>query len=180
MALRGAHSRERTAERGFTILESMIAMVVFFIGAVGVMGLQLESIRVNRFGGHMTQAMMYADEGAQSLLVRSWDDPLLRDTTVANNPGPNSPFPLSTATGTIPDVAESAAAVEGITTDGTTVAAGSGDEQFQRYWMIADEDLNASIPGSDAKRIRVVVRFRDLEAVSWREVGVTVVKAKVQ
>lgn len=179
MALTKARTKQvlpnaRRGERGFTLLEAMIAMGIFFIGAVGVMRLQLESIRVNRFGAHMTQAMLFADERAQELLTHGWDDTRLADGNSGNNA-----FPSATPTAATPDVAESAATMEGLASSGAPVAIGT-TEQFQRYWMVADQDYNATILGADAKRIRVMVRFKDGESTDWREVGVTVVKAKVQ
>lgn len=170
----------RRNERGFTLLEALISMVIFFIGATGVMRLQLESIRVNRFGGHMTQAMMFADERAQALLALDFDDPLIADSNGGNNPpAMNQAFPFSTPSAATPDTAEGATTSEGLTVGGTVVALNSG-EQFQRYWMISDEEMNPTISGPDCKRIRVMVRFRDGESADWREAGVTVLKAKVQ
>jgi prepilin-type N-terminal cleavage/methylation domain-containing protein len=169
-----------TGQRGFTIIESMVAMVIFFVGALGVMGMQLASIRVNRMGGQMTQAMMYADEKAQSLLVLSWDDVRIADVNGGNNPpSAGQAFPWSNPLAAVPDVSESTTTVEGLLTTGQVVPVGTG-ESFQRYWMISDEDINPSISGVDVKRIRAMVRFRDGESDNWHEVGVTVVKAKVQ
>jgi prepilin-type N-terminal cleavage/methylation domain-containing protein len=170
----------RSQQRGFTLLETMIAIVIFSIGAFGVMRLQIEAIRVNRFGGHMTQAMMLADERAQALLARDFDDPVLADSNGGNDPSNDSqPFPISNPNGATPDMAESTGIIEGFSSSGSVVAIGAG-EAFQRYYMVADQDLNTSISGNDAKRIRVNVRFRDGESTQWREVGLVVVKVKVQ
>ena len=71
-------------------------MVVFSIGVLGVIRLQLESIRVNRFGGHMTQAALLAEERAETLQQLDFFHPLLADTKNGNNPATdNDPFPSS-------------------------------------------------------------------------------------
>ncbi len=163
--------------RGSTLIESMIAMIVFSIGALGVMRLQLESIRVNRFGGHMTQAALLAEERARTLQALDFDHPLIADVKSSNNPV-SAGFPSPAMGDASPSsVAESSQTIEALRVDGTSTAIGTG-ESFQRYWMVADMELNAATAGADAKRIRVVTRFRDGLSPNWREVGVTVVKAK--
>ena len=169
-------------ERGFTLLEVMIAATLFVIGVLGVVGMRVAAINANRSAGRMAQATYLAQEQAEMLLAQDFDSSTLTDSNTGNNPtGPSADFT------TIPDTTVSPTSlVDGydanqITLDGTTStdAFGTGTG-YQRMWQIADQDLNSSIAGNDAKKIKVTVRYRDAtNSARYHGVSVSVVKAKV-
>jgi type IV pilus assembly protein PilV len=53
--------------RGFTLLEVMIALVIFAIGLLGLAGLQVMAIKGNSFGQQMTVASTLAQNQLEAL-----------------------------------------------------------------------------------------------------------------
>ena len=167
------------AARGFTLVEVMMSMAILSIGILGLVGMQITSIRANRQGSKMSQALFLAESQVDVLMDYPYNDTRLVDTNSGNNPGLGAPFPMMSQylidpTGVADDFDVNTLDQFGVST-GVPIALGTSG--FQRYWQIADEEANADLPGPDVKRINVVVRFKDSEsALSYRQVNVTAIK----
>ena len=61
----------RPGQRGFSIIEAMIASIVMLIGLLGLAALQIIGVRSNHFGKHMTQASQLAQDLVES--IQRWD-----------------------------------------------------------------------------------------------------------
>jgi prepilin-type N-terminal cleavage/methylation domain-containing protein len=53
--------------KGFTLMEVMIGLVLLAAGLLAVMGLQITSIRGTAFSSSLTQASVHAQEGLETL-----------------------------------------------------------------------------------------------------------------
>lgn len=172
----------RTSERGFTLVETIIASSLLTVGMLGLVGMQITTISATRFSGKMTQALMLAENEAARLALLDWDHADLGgpSKTVAKDYAYGANF--DDPDNQLADPSAMADRCEGLSFDDTgkltAVAIDAGS--FQRCTQIDPEDLSALIPGTDALRIRVFVRFRDMEQASaWRMSSITIVKAKV-
>ncbi len=58
-------------QRGFSIIEAMIASLVMMIGLLGLAGLQVVGVRSNHFGRSMTQASQLAQDLTENM--QRWD-----------------------------------------------------------------------------------------------------------
>lgn len=172
-------NNERLADRGFTLLEVMIAMAILSVGILGLVGMQITAIRANRQGSKMSQALFLAESELDVLMDYGYADTRLVDANSGNNPGLGAPFPMLDQYAVDPtSVADGFDAYTlnqfGASTGVPIAVATTG---FQRYWQISDEETNADLAGPDVKRINVVVRFKDSEtATLFRQVNVTAVK----
>src|SRR4051812_6809436 len=79
--------------RGFSLVETLVAMSLLSVGMLGTVGLQVATINGNRFGGRATQAMGLAEEKAAALEALDFNDPLLADVNCNNNPVAGADFP---------------------------------------------------------------------------------------
>lgn len=57
-----SHSMPRKVSRGFTLLETLVALVVFSIGLLGVVGLQARAVQFSVDGEDRNRAALLADE----------------------------------------------------------------------------------------------------------------------
>ena len=71
----GAHARR--GEAGFTLLETVIAMVVMMTVGLGASALFLYSITNNSAAGARSQAVAIAQQQVEQLRSVGWNDPLL-------------------------------------------------------------------------------------------------------
>ncbi len=76
-------SRWLFQNKGFTLMEVMIAIVVLSVALLALAGLQIVSIRGNSFGNHMTEAITMAKDMMEEMKNKEWeqiqgstDDPL--------------------------------------------------------------------------------------------------------
>src|SRR5229473_4241767 len=77
------------AQRGFTILEGMIAMVLMVIGVLGLAGLQVVGVRANHFGKRMSEASALALDLEEQ--IGSWAYTDSRLATSVTLSGPSDP-----------------------------------------------------------------------------------------
>ena len=56
------HRQRRAPQRGFTLLETLVALLIFSIGLIGVIGLQARSIQFAVDGEDRNRAAVMADE----------------------------------------------------------------------------------------------------------------------
>jgi len=70
----------RKREKGFTLLEVIIAISILTIGILAVASMQIGAIRGNALAGGVTEAATWAGDGIEKLMRLSWNDTLLQDT----------------------------------------------------------------------------------------------------
>ncbi len=64
-------------QKGFSLLEVLIGLVILAIGLLAVAGMQITSIRGNHFGGNLTQATVLAQNKLEELKHLPYYDPKL-------------------------------------------------------------------------------------------------------
>lgn len=79
MKLKRARAARRS-EAGFTLLETVIAMIVMMVVGLGASSLFLYSITNNSAAASRTQALAIAQQQVEQLRSVAWDDPLLNAT----------------------------------------------------------------------------------------------------
>lgn len=70
----------RRDQRGLTLVEMMIAMIVLSIGLLGVAGLQTRAILEGSSGRHLSEASAMARNRVEELGRLAWDDTDLDDS----------------------------------------------------------------------------------------------------
>ena len=70
----------RKKERGFAILEVIIAVSILTVGILAVASMQVSSIRGNSFAGDVTEATIWAGDQLEKLIALPYDDYNLDDT----------------------------------------------------------------------------------------------------
>jgi type IV pilus assembly protein PilV len=74
-------SRKRTSRnRGLTLVEVMIALVILAFGLLGVAAIQIKAITGGSQGQHLSQASNVARNRIELLSRLGWDDATLTDT----------------------------------------------------------------------------------------------------
>ena len=66
-------------ESGFSLIEILIGATVFSVGMLGVISLQLSSIKSTRFAANMGLGMSLASSRIEELMQVDYDDPLFND-----------------------------------------------------------------------------------------------------
>jgi prepilin-type N-terminal cleavage/methylation domain-containing protein len=59
--------RSVRGERGFTVIEVLIALLVLLIGMAGILSLQLTSVQATAFSRHATEASVLAEDKMEEL-----------------------------------------------------------------------------------------------------------------
>jgi len=57
----------RPGERGFTVVEVLIALLVLLIGMAGILSMQFTSVRATAFSRHATEASILAEDKMEDL-----------------------------------------------------------------------------------------------------------------
>lgn len=125
--------------QGFTLVETMIAMVVLTVGILALYTMQTTSIRYNATANAITGSSTWAAEQIEQLLALDYNDPQLTDTDLNGTAGLD-------ATG---------AAADGQAT--------SSDQRYSISWNIADQmNPNPNDPTiSTVKAVRVIVQHSE-------------------
>jgi prepilin-type N-terminal cleavage/methylation domain-containing protein len=66
-------------ENGFTLIETLVAMVILSIALLGIAQMQLSAIQGNRSSYDMTEASALGSDMIEQMVLQNWKDP----TTVA-------------------------------------------------------------------------------------------------
>ena len=137
-------------ERGFTLVEVMIAIVVLTIGILALFTLQITSTSGNATANRYSTASVLASKKIEEILGLPYTDASLQDTGVFGLNGLNS----NTAA----------------TADGTTTFQ-YPDGAYTLYWNVADDQ-----PLPNLMTIRVIVYKTDTDQT--RSVTMNYVKSK--
>ena len=62
----------RRRDEGLTLLELMIAMVILSIGLLGLLTMQIETMKAGRIGKHVTDAASIAQDQMEALQNQAW------------------------------------------------------------------------------------------------------------
>ena len=174
-------------DRGFSLIESMVASVVMLIGLLGLAGLQVVAMRANNLGKRMAQASLLAQDLVQNIQLWQYTDSRLVPQGSASpaHTGPVAAIAI-TAFSDVLNTATLTTTVDGspVTFDFTDGAAGAAQvnqlaasyagvlspvdttlpagEQtiFQRYWNVFPVDLNGS-GQAQGKLIQILVRWKE-------------------
>jgi hypothetical protein len=68
------------SEKGFSIIEVMLGILVFMVGMLGVAMLHISVVQGNTHAGDMFEATSLASSRLENLLALPYDDALLNDT----------------------------------------------------------------------------------------------------
>ena len=180
----------RRMDRGFSLIEAMVASVVMLIGLLGLAGLQVIGMRANNLGKRMAQASLLAQDLVQNMQVWQYTDGrltpqasaspahtgLYTDTNHAdiakfwdlqNTAALTSNVDSSSVTFDFTDGAAGAAAVsqlaanyEGVLSPVDTSLPTAEQTVFQRYWNVFLVDLNGS-GAAQGKLVQVMVRWKE-------------------
>jgi type IV pilus assembly protein PilV len=80
-------------EKGFTLIEVLVALGVFSVALLGLEKMHLTAIQVNTVANRLTQATTLAQDRVERFMAMPYNDPLLADTAPGNprkdftNPG---------------------------------------------------------------------------------------------
>lgn len=132
-------------QKGFTLIEVTIALVILVVGILAVASMQMNTIKSNNLSDNITSALILAEGKMEDLLGMDYNSPDLEDVFPGNNDDLERTEP-----GWI-DKQEL-----NIDENGT---ANSG--HFRRVWNVADNR-----PVEDNKTISVIVLWGDAHKVS--------------
>src|SRR5205807_6825719 len=71
---RGGDHPMRRHDRGFSLIEAMMASIIMLIGLLGLAGLQIVGMRANNIGKRMSQASLLAQDLAQNMQIWAYAD----------------------------------------------------------------------------------------------------------
>lgn len=132
--------RSHSGQKGFTIIEVLIAVTVLIVGILATGVMQLTAIGGNSLANRTTQATVLASGTIEELMKVGYDDPLLAATVTGNMINPRDASILTPALGDLENV---------------TVPDQQPDG-FEVFWQVRD-----NYPFVDCKTIRVIVRRAD-------------------
>jgi len=147
---------KKSNEKGFTLIEILIAIVVFAIGILAVGKMQIAAIKGNYFANDLTRATTLAQDRMEKLISLSYIDNDLLDT---DGDGTNQALNFGLD-------------------DNTTVTADHNDpnnpvdSRYNIFWNIAPD-----YPINNTKTIKVIVKWTDKGTP--KEVKITSMKADV-
>ena len=124
-------------QKGFTIIEVLVAIFILSVGLLAVATMQVSAIRGNNLSDNVTSALTLAEDKMEYLLGLNYNDLILQDSVAGNNTN------LDTITAGNVDHEE-------LNIDET----GSAGGQFHRVWNIADDE-----PDNNNKTITIIVTW---------------------
>ena len=127
-----------TNQKGFTLIEALIAMVILSIGVFSLYSMQISSIEGNSRASRITEAATWGSDRLETLMSLPYNDPLLTDN---NDTGANAGVTGLDNTNVAGSLADSGPIVEG---------------PFTIYWNVADD-----YPAFGTKTVRVLIERRE-------------------
>jgi prepilin-type N-terminal cleavage/methylation domain-containing protein len=180
----------RTLDRGFSLIEAMVASVVMLIGLLGLAGLQVTAMRANHLGKRMAQASLLAQDLVQNMQVWQYSDARLSpqasaspahtgsytdtnhtdiakfwelqnsDTLVSTLDGSSLTFDYTDGAAGAAQVNKLAANYAGVLSPVDSTLPAGEQTVFQRYWNVFLVDLTSS-GTPQGKLVQVVVRWKE-------------------
>jgi prepilin-type N-terminal cleavage/methylation domain-containing protein len=149
-------------QRGLTLIEAMIAMVVMLIAAVGMLGLHVQGQKVNADALRILRATAIAQDLTSQIALWPYGDPRLVNANTANDATIGDPGFAFEAPGPPPsDYGETDLTAGGTVWNGIPTA--ELPQGYERYWNVAypvnpvfDTNGNGI---SDSMQIAVIVRW---------------------
>ena len=143
---------KKSNQKGFSLIEILIAITVFAIGILAVGKMQIAAIKGNSFANDLTKATTLAQDRMEELIGLSYDDTdSLDDTDTDDEAG------LDDNTTATADHNDSNNPVDG---------------RYNIFWNIATDH-----PINNTKEIRVIVRWTDRG--TQKRVSITSMKADI-
>ena len=138
---KAANIRKMNDEKGFTLLEVLVAISLLTFGLLGLASLQVAAIRGNAFAGGVTEATTLAGDRMEYLLTLDYDDP-------TDNSDPLDDVDADGTAGL--DDATSG------TADQYRTYSNENGTQFNLYWNTARD-----LPSADNTTVKVIVIWED-------------------
>lgn len=153
-------------QRGATLIEAMVAMVVLLVGALGMMSLHSTGLRLQNESREITRATAIAQDLMNQ--VQSWEyaDVRLANLNTSNDADVGDDARLFEASSGSPpsDHAEADLTAGGATWTGIPTA-GLSPGGFERYWNVSTNDRTGALIDAvgngvaDGMRVGVIVRW---------------------
>lgn len=176
--------------RGFTMIESLITMVVLIIAFLGFASLQLVGVQANYFGDRLLQASQLATDLAENIQRWPYTDPRLTPTstllgpTAISDPSITGNWDLGTSLTTTSKAQYSDLANDPNATNPGALGSNyqglssdvdnDGVPDFTRYWNVYSIDLaNSGTP--NGLLVQIVVRWKQ-PGFGYRQVTTTAFK----
>ena len=140
-------------QKGFTVIEVMIAVAILAVGILGVASMQMNAIRSNKLSDDITCALTLSEDKMEELLGLDYNNPELEDTVTENDA----------------DLSRTDAGYIDKEELNIDEAGKAGAGHFRRVWNIADD-----IPIENNKTITVIVLWDNGE----HQVSLTSIKRK--
>ncbi len=166
--------RDHRPQRGFTLVEVMVAMAIMLIGATGLMGLYSTGVVMNGEARHLTRATAIAEDLLNNISLWPYQDnvagtPLANTSTANDGDLGDTAFRFQTdadpiASG-LADHGEADLAALGVAWTGLPASELEGG--YQRYWSVAYVDVDGD-GVNDQAQIAVIVRWP--QGGGWRRV----------
>lgn len=142
-------------EKGFTLIEVLIAITVFAIGILGVAAMQLSSVKGNSSALDLTEAVNVAQDQMETLLALDYDDPDLNDddgVNAADGDGTNEDLNDDN----LDDNGGNFGLDDVVNPDGLGQYRGPTNVLYNIFWNIAVDE-----PFDEAKRVRLIVQWQE-------------------
>ncbi len=149
--------RDAARQRGFTIMEVLVALLIFAISVVGLVAMEARGIEAQRAANEVRDAERLAQQVMADMLARGFDEFVQRDFAGAANPV----FPYGDTTATAMSANYHSPPV-----DSTSATPGSVQGVYRVFRRVDRYPANAAQPagsanGVDALTFEVIVLWLD-------------------
>jgi prepilin-type N-terminal cleavage/methylation domain-containing protein len=165
--------RARSSERGFTLIESMLAMAIMLVGAVGLGSLYTTGIRMNGDARRMTRATAIAQDLVSNIALWPYNEasgsPLANASTANDGDVGDSAYAFQGDANPLGDglADHGEADLTAMGTAWTGLPAAELGGVYERYWNVRYVDTNGN-GVNDLAQIAVIVRWP--HGGGWRRV----------